>query len=70
MPEQNLCVEIDGTPHFYARTRHELCTTRLKYRQMDHAKLNYLRLVHLDYFRPGRALETDSILSAIEKATK
>ncbi len=37
---------------------------------MDHAKLNYLRLVHLDYFKPGRALETDSILSAIEKAIR
>jgi len=37
IPEYNLCIEIDGTVHYYGRTHYELAKTSMKYRLMEKA---------------------------------
>ena len=44
LPEHNLCIEIDGSFHYYGLTEHELGKSILKYRLYKQANLNVLRL--------------------------
>ena len=62
LPDKNLCIEVDGSMHYYGLTTHELLKTKLKYRLMAGANLNVLRLSHHDY----SPLKSDAIVAAIE----
>ena len=46
LPDHNLCIEIDGSFHYYGLTEQELAKTVLKYRLYKKANLNVLRLKH------------------------
>ena len=67
LPEINLCVEVDGSYHFYNLSEKELMKTTLKYRLMDKAGLNVLRLVH-HQFKVGKVVDKEKVVSAVKNA--
>jgi len=48
IPEHNLCVEVDGSTHYYGLSQHPLAKTELKYRLMRLAGLKVLRIEHFN----------------------
>ena len=46
-------VELDGSNHYYELERHQLSRTLLKYRLLDLAGVNYLRIEYHDYLVAG-----------------
>jgi very-short-patch-repair endonuclease len=48
IPEHNLCVEVDGSTHYYGLSQHPLAKTELKYRLMRYAGLKVLRIEHFN----------------------
>jgi len=69
IPECNLCIEVDGSFHFYGLTENELATSILKYRLMDKVGLNVLRLVH-HKFKNSKVVNKEAILIAVDEAIK
>ena len=64
LPEINLCIEVDGSYHFYNLSKLELIKTTLKYRLMEKAGLNVLRFVHHDY-KLGKVVDKEKVISAV-----
>ncbi len=48
IPEHKLCVEVDGSTHYYGLSQHPLAKTELKYRLMRYARLKVLRIEHFN----------------------
>jgi len=67
LPKHNLCIEVDGSMHYYSLSRHELSKTVLKYRIFKLAGLNVLRLEHFD-LRVGGNIDYVAIKNAIQLA--
>lgn len=44
LPGDNLCIEVDGSMHYYGLSTQELAKTELKYRLLKLAGVNMLRL--------------------------
>lgn len=67
MPNQNLCIEVDGSMHYYSLSSHELSKTVMKYRLFKLAGFNVLRLEHFN-LREGGNIDYIAIKDAINKA--
>jgi len=68
-PNQKLCIEIDGTSHFYGMTNVELKRSQFKYRLLNAAGFDVFRLPYHKYATKdhneshgGFALKKDLIL--------
>lgn len=68
IPEHNLCIEIDGSFHFYGLTMHELSKSKLKYKLMEQAGLKIVRLRHYEFKKPSLGLEKEAVLAYVEAA--
>lgn len=44
IPEANLCIEVDGSMHYYGQSKHELKRTQQKMAMMMQAGLNVVRV--------------------------
>merc|ERR1712203_161642 len=49
LPEHKLCIEIDGSAHFYNLTDHELIKSKSKLNLLKKAGLKVLKLRHHDF---------------------
>ena len=67
LPKHNLCIEVDGSMHYYSLSSHELSKTVLKYRIFKLAGLNVLRLEHFD-LRVGGNIDYVAIKNGIQLA--
>ena len=69
IPRQ-LIVELDGSNHYYELERHQLSRTILKYRLLDLAKVNYVRIEYHDYLVPHSeqlTIDRNKLISTIKK---
>jgi very-short-patch-repair endonuclease len=67
LPKHNLCIEVDGSMHYYSLSSHELSKTVVKYRIFKLAGLNVLRLEHFN-LRQGGHINYVAIKDAINHA--
>lgn len=49
LPKLRLCIEIDGSSHYYALTDHELCKSKFKYWLFEQARFDLIRLSYHKY---------------------
>ena len=67
---RQLVVELDGSNHYYELERHLLGRTVLKYRLLDLAQVNYIRIEYHDYLDPHSAqltVDNAKLISTIKK---
>lgn len=61
IPEHNLCVEVDGSIHYYGLSQHMLAKSVLKYRMMEHVGLRVVRLEHFKCMVKDHRIDRDII---------
>ena len=67
---RQLVVELDGSNHYYELERHQLGRTVLKYRLLDLAQVNYIRIEYHDYLDAAAAqltVDNAKLISTIKK---
>ena len=67
---RHLVVELDGSNHYYELERHLLGRTVLKYRLLDLAQVNYIRIEYHDYLDAQTAqltVDNAKLISTIKK---
>ena len=67
---RQLVVELDGSNHYYELERHLLGRTVLKYRLLDLAQVNYIRIEYHDYLDAHAAqltVDNAKLISTIKK---
>jgi len=68
IPEHNLCVEVDGSSHYYNLTDEELSKSKVKKRINMKAGLKMVKLSHHDIKAGSKQVNRELILQTVEDA--